>query len=201
MAWLFVTGSVLFGLGSFPPYFNTVQPLVTATTFFVGSLMFTSAAYVQYFLAINARNTERRWVRFTPVSGDDAAAGIQFVGTLFFTISTFAALAANLSVQHQNRLVWAPDVLGSAAFLVSSIVAYRVARDVGARRRGPWRRGWLIASDNFAGSVAFGISAIAALVLPTTGEVVNIHIVNQGTFIGAALFFAAGMLTLPRTET
>jgi len=40
----------------------------------------------------------------------------------------------------------------------------------------------------------FGISAVLALVLPTTGEFVNIHIVNLTTFLGAALFLAAAVL-------
>ena len=43
-----------------------------------------------------------------------------FVGTILFNVSTFAALRHNLSTHQTNARVWAPDVFGSVAFLVSS---------------------------------------------------------------------------------
>ena len=46
---LFVVGATCcFALGSLPIYFDNVSPAVTAWTFFIGSIFFTSAAYVQY---------------------------------------------------------------------------------------------------------------------------------------------------------
>lgn len=42
---------------------------------------------------------------------------------------------------------------------------------------------------NLVGSVAFGLSALAAVVTPTTGEPLNLAIVNAGTFIGALCFW------------
>jgi hypothetical protein len=46
---------------------------------------------------------------------------------LLFNLSTFEAMQEGLSTKQQNRLVWAPDVFGSAAFLISGALAYRVA--------------------------------------------------------------------------
>ena len=43
-------------------------------------------------------------------------------------------------------------------------------------------------------------SAIAALVLPTTGEMVNLAIVNLGTFVGAVCFLVGGYLLWPPIE-
>ena len=41
------------------------------------------------------------------------------------------------------------------------------------------------------------LSAIAALTLPTTGEMVNITVVNAGTFLGAVCFLVGGYLLWP----
>ena len=56
---------------------------------------------------------------------------------------------------------------------------------------------WWIVTLNLAGSVAFGIAAIASLVDPSTQDVVNARIANAGTSLGAACFLA-GALLLPR---
>lgn len=48
-----------------------------------------------------------------------------------------------------------------------------------------------------AGSIAFGASAIAAYVVPSSGEVLNAEWVNLGTFIGAICFLVAALLVRP----
>ena len=62
------------------------------------------------------------------------SAAIQFAGTLFFNVNTFDAMREGLTTQQQNRLVFAPDLFGSACFLVSGVLAYRAATD----RSRPW---------------------------------------------------------------
>ena len=62
------------------------------------------------------------------------SAAVQWVGTLEFNLSTFAALVTGLSASQQKRLVWSPDFYGSALFLASSVLAL-VA--VGMVRRDP----------------------------------------------------------------
>ncbi len=199
----FMIGSTCFALGSFPLYFEHLAPRVVASTFFVGSIFFTAAALGQVTDAITVReahrgarpHTWRVWAwGIEPL--DFWAALVQFVGTLFFNLSTGFALNASLDVTEINRYVWRPDVFGSIAFLLASYLA-----EVAVTRR-PWRwhtggrPGW-IAKLNLAGSVAFGLSAVGALTLPTTGEMANIRIVNLGTFVGAVCFFAGAALLVP----
>jgi hypothetical protein len=195
MGWLFAIGSTCFALGSVPFYFTRVEGSVVAATFFVGSLFFTSAAYIQYYLSINDHGVERRYVRAEWSDPDVLASGIQLIGTVFFNISTLAATLADLSVQQEDRLIWAPDVFGSIAFLVSSVIAFRHVRRHSSRRLTGHGQTWWIAFTGLLGSVAFGISAIAAVVLPTTGEPLNISIVNATTFVGAVFFFAGAIVS------
>ena len=194
MARLFAIGSTCFALGSLPAYFDNVSAVVTATTFFVGSLFFTSAGYIQYYLSINVAG-DRRFLAFRNLTPDAMASAIQSIGTLFFNISTGAALIANLSVQQEDRLIWAPDLFGSIAFLISSAIAFGLARRLSSNVEGR-RAVWWEGAANLAGSVAFGLSALAAVVLPTTGEPLNLAIVNLGTFIGAVCFLVGAIIVL-----
>ena len=199
MAWLFAIGSTCFALGSLPLYFDNVGATVAAATFFVGSLFFTSAGYIQYYLSINDIGP-RRFLTLRNLTPDAMASGIQSIGTLFFNISTGAALIENLTVQQEDRLIWAPDLFGSIAFLISSVIAFGLARRLSpnvAGRRAVWWEG----AVNLAGSVAFGLSALAAVVLPTTGEPLNLAMVNAGTFGGALCFLAGAILVLRDPDT
>jgi len=47
IAWLFVLGASCFALGTIPAYVDAVGAAADATTFFVGSIFFTSASYFQ----------------------------------------------------------------------------------------------------------------------------------------------------------
>ena len=51
-----------------------------------------------------------------------------------------------------------------------------------------------------AGSVAFAASAIAAYVVPSSGELLNAELVNLGTFAGAICFLVAALLVRPPRE-
>ena len=54
-----------------------------------------------------------------------------------------------------------------------------------------------IAAVNMLGSIAFAISAIGAFVVPSTGELLNVTVVNVFTFVGALLFFTGAALLVP----
>jgi hypothetical protein len=54
IAGLFMIGSSLFGLGAVPYYSEAVGLRIGALTFFVGSLFFTSAAFLVYREAVDA---------------------------------------------------------------------------------------------------------------------------------------------------
>jgi hypothetical protein len=201
VAVLFMVGSFLFAVGSFPPYAQLVAPGVVGVTFFVGSLFFTAAGYSQFLQVINEGSDEGSGRRFRFFAWQPGrmlwwATLIQLAGTLFFNRSTADALLKNLSVEQVNRLVWAPDIYGSIAFLVASHLAWLTVRGRTwrARRDDP---GWWEAVLNYVGSVFFMCSAIASVTLPTTGEILNLTIVNAGTFLGAVCFFTGAYLLLP----
>jgi hypothetical protein len=179
---LFSVGSTCFALGSFPPYASWVGGSGANVTFFVGSLFFTSAAGLQF---QQSRARLDWW-----------AGLVQLVGTLFFNRSTFQALHANLTAVEANRHVWVPDVLGSAAFLLSSVIACVAVRRASrsARREPSWWAAWL----NMVGSIAFGVSAAASYTILSSDTLRNAERSNLGTFVGALCFLAGAVLILPR---
>ena len=125
---------------------------------------------------------------------------MQLAGTLFFNISTGNALRADLTAQAAHQHVWRPDALGSVCFLVASALAwFEVCHGWTAWRPRSWS--WWITLANLTGSVAFGVSAVAGYINPSTGQLHNAERSNLGTFIGALCFFAGALLLLPeRTE-
>lgn len=202
IAVLFMAGSALFALGSFPPYADATGASVVGVTYFVGSILFTSAGYLQYVQTINATphatqgRRRRRYLAWQPHRIDWWAASVQSVGTLLFNRSTFNAMNTALDTHEQNRLVWAPDLFGSIAFMVASTLAW-VEVCHGWWRWEPGDVSWKIVALNLAGSIAFQISAFAAFVRPSTGEVLNLPIANLGTFVGAVGFFFGALLLIP----
>lgn len=205
IAILFAIGSVLFGLGVIPPYAAAVGTEWDNATFFIGSVFFTAAAFLSYREAVDAapRALNPAWRRvfvFRPGRIDWWATGVQFIGTLFFNVSTGTATVANLSARVEHQHVWRPDTLGSACFLASSFLAwYEVCHGWAAWRPREWS--WWITLANLIGSVAFGISAVAAYVNPVTGQVRDVGRANLGTLVGAVCFLIGAVLLLPeRTE-
>ncbi len=202
---LFMVGAACFSVGALPGYVDLVGTTADNATFFIGSIFFTGAATLQYLEVVNAdpvtgaRAPGRvRVLAWEPHRIDWWATLVQLVGTLFFNVSTLAAL---LEASDVSRYVWRPDVEGSICFLIASELAFA---EVGHRWLS-WRpgvRGWWIAALNFAGSVAFGVSAVAAKVVPDSGTVRNVELVNLGTFVGAVGFFVGALLLLPeRTDS
>ena len=184
---LFAVGSACFAAGSAPGYTDLVGAAADATTFFVGSLFFTTAAGLQ---------VGQAWRATGPHGLDWWASAVQFAGTLFFNLSTFNARSDDLSASQADELVWTPDARGSVCFLVASALAW-VAACGGAWAWRPRALVWVIAALNLAGSVAFGASAIASYVVAETDQVRNVVLMNLGTFVGAVCFLVGGLLLLP----
>ena len=60
---------------------------------------------------------------------------------------------------------------------------------------------WWITLANSVGSIAFGVSAVAAYINPMTGQVNNAGRADTQTLIGAVCFLIGAVLLLPeRTE-
>jgi hypothetical protein len=207
VAWLFIVGSACFVVGSFPAYLNAVGGVADGVTFVVGSIFFTAASLGQLLQAQTpAMTTADRPQRETPArlhlwswrphDRNWVAAATQFPGTLFFNVSTTAALTHNLTAAEEDRRVWRPDLFGSTLFLVASAVAIlAVSHGAGAdaRFRLPRRIGWL----NMIGSVLFMASALASYVLPRSDDVLSTRVAVAGTLLGALCFLIGAMLMFP----
>jgi hypothetical protein len=197
---LFAVGSLLFGLGTVPGYANAVGARPDAVTFFIGSLFFTSAGFLQYREAVDAAperpgRVRRKVFVFLPHRIDWLATGVQLVGTIEFNVSTFAAIWAAVGTAQARHHVWRPDMFGSACFLTASALAWFEACHGWAAWR-PRSLAWWITGVNLAGSVAFGFSAVASYVVPGTAQMLSVPVVNLGTFIGAVCFLVGAVLLL-----
>jgi len=171
MGLLFAVGSACFAGASVVAQWGSAPVETLAAVYFIGSLFFTTAAAMQFAQGGPGRR----------------ASLIQLAGTIFFNLSTLHSLQ---DVQRVDLRVWTPDVFGSICFLVSSGMAYAMVSRL-------WTRDWWIGALNLLGSVAFGVSAIASLVEPSTQEPVSAGISNIGTAIGGFCFLAGALLLLP----
>ena len=206
IAWLFMLGSSCFVLGSVPAYVNAMGGVADAVTYFIGSIFFTAASFAQLLQAQSpamtnvdvdsqyARAPVRRWARL-PHDRNWLAAITQFPGTLYFNISTLAALIRNATVKQQDRHVWRPDFFGSTLFLIASVFGIlALGRFLSLQLRSlPWWIAWL----NMIGSILFMFSALASYVLPTTGEYINSSVSVAGTLFGASCFLVGAILMFP----
>jgi hypothetical protein len=198
-SWHFVSGSLLILAGSTYVYLIDL-------IYFSGSIFFTSAGYSQYYQAINAPETldnqgrasetrKRRYFAWQPGRIGFWSTFPQFLGTLAFNVTTFAAFL-NVQVLGYDILVWVPDYVGSVLFLISGMAA--VLEFCGSLWC--WQREsltWWIVMINFFGCIAFMISAFAAFVLPDPifNNLATWSVIF--TLIGAVCFFVAAYLMWP----
>ena len=96
---LFAIGALCFTIGPFPGFVDLVGTDADAIVFFVGSIFFTSAAFLQYLQTLNAPHAltsgagdRFRFWTWEPGRIDWSASLVQFVGTLFFNVTTLAAM-------------------------------------------------------------------------------------------------------------
>ena len=123
---------------------------------------------------------------------------IQFAGTLLFNVDTFRALQTGFDDVRYDRLVWTPDAVGSACFLISGYLAFVAVCSGPAcwRRRSPE---WQIAAVNLLGCIAFGIAAVGSYVVPSTGSVIDLAAANFATAFGGLCFLIGAVLLLPQS--
>jgi hypothetical protein len=203
MALLFAIGSACFAVAAIASQWASASRPAIGVTYFVGSIFFTVAAYLQFSEAVNVEHgpvrgaTRLRWkpASWEPRRIDWLASAIQLAGTLFFNVSTFTGMKHGFDARQSDLRVWTPDVFGSICFLVASELAYAEVchRWVCLRARS---LSWRIVSVNLVGSIAFGVSAVTSLIEPSTQEPVSAAIANAGTAAGA-LCFLVGAIMLP----
>jgi hypothetical protein len=195
---LFAAGSLCFLVAPVPWFLGLVGPQADGAVFFVGSLLFTAAAALQWRATIDTGRSApggRRRRAWQPRRADWWSSGLQLLGTLAFNATTLRALGTALDSPSYDRLVWRPDAVGSVLFLASGWLAYAVVSG-GALRLAPRTADGAIAAVNLFGCVAFGVSAVAAYVLPATGSEADVAVANATTAVGALAFLVGALLLL-----
>jgi hypothetical protein len=203
-ATVFVLGGALFAAGAAVAQFGSGDATTAASIYFAGGLFFTTGGYVSLLQVINAPRhvpggegvlvTRRwRWWSYEPGRADWLSTFVLFAGTLVFGVNLLDSFLQGLSVQQVNRLIWTPDMIGCALFLISGHLAL-VEICHGRPRLLPHDLGWWIVAVNQLGSVLFMVSALAAYTRPATGSLVNADIANWGTLTGALCFSVGGIL-------
>ena len=164
-----------------------------------GGVFFSSGGYASLVQVVNEPEepgglVPRRWRWWSrePRRLAWLSAAVLFAGTIVFAINLVDSFIEGLSATAEDRLVWSPDVIGCALFLVSGHLAM-VA--IGGWRF--WRHrdlGWWIVAVNQLGSVLFMVSAVASFVRPSSGDEVAVGVANWGTLTGALCFAIAGVM-------
>lgn len=194
----FTIGGSLFAIGAWVAQVGSGDATTAACIYFAGGLFFNTGGFASVVLAGNAPagSDERdvgvarwRWWAYRPYNFAWLSAFVLFVGTLAFGISLIDSFLDGLTTQGENRLIWAPEVVGCILFLISGHLGLL---DVGRRPR--LELGWWVIAINQLGSALFMISALAAFIRPETSSVVNVDVANWGTFCGAVCFAIGGVM-------
>lgn len=226
---VFCVGAFLFALGGTLSLWPALAEMLGITrinaVFFMGSIPFTTAAYLQLFQAANMpsqtesssrpnsptdpaesqslnrqtahRSTNHR-VRFFgwfPSHPGWLSCALQFPGTVLFNFNTFDAMLPGLGTLGEEMLIWVPNLLGSILFLASGWLAWVETCHAHFAWR-PSRLPWQIALWNLMGCVSFMAAAILAVVL-MDGSVWLPRLATFFTLTGGVCFFVGSFLMLP----
>lgn len=210
---LFALGSALFVLGSVLSLWpDLAQKLSFGTTavnniFFLGSIPFTTAAYLQLYQAAQSEKTalhqrnkdiKSHWIGWYPSSVGWLSAATQFLGTLLFNVSTYDALLPNLDRLQQDQIIWAPDFAGSVLFLISGYLAY-IEFGHSYWAWNPARLSWWVVTINLLGCIAFMVSAFSAFVPLAPSLLDDATVSISFTLVGGVFFWGGSLLMLPES--
>ena len=217
LAWwiaaLFVIGSACFAVASFaanwPQYCPAVlvHDSVINCVYFIGSIFFTAAAWLQLEEAVNGDvadiitlpvrgRTSWRWLAWKPHNAGYSSSLLLFAGTILFNFNTGDALMPQLSWWQKEALIWIPDVIGSICFLISGYLAL-VEVSHRAWSWQPHQLSWWIVMINLLGCIAFMVAAVFGYFAPGGGEAEWSWGANFYTLLGALCFFIASYLMIP----
>jgi hypothetical protein len=177
----FVVGGSLFAIGAGLAQGDVGGPLLPASVYLAGGVFFCSGGWFSIVLARPGPRLER------------LSAVVLFAGTLVFAFNIVDSFISELTPAQQDRLIWSPDVIGCALFLVSG--HFSMVQQTGSwfPRRSPQTLGWRIVVVNQVGSVLFMVSAVASFV-HRDGDLLAAGIANWGTLTGALCFAVAGVM-------
>ncbi len=193
----FTLGGSLFAIGAWVAQVGSGQAVTSASIYLAGGVFFSTGGYGSVLQALNESaggGGRWRWWSFRPMELGWLSAFVLFCGTLAFGISLVSAFIEGLSLAQQNRLIWAPDMVGCILFLLSGRLAMVAIHDGAASWVQPRRLAWWIAVVNQLGSILFFIAGLAAFIRPATESVANVDVANWGTFGGALCFAIGGVL-------
>ncbi|MCF3932816.1 hypothetical protein L1787_05225 [Acuticoccus sp. M5D2P5] len=205
---LFAGGACLFMLGSAftlgAPTFGGPTREIINITFFLGSIPFTMAAYLQHFQAANAtvfavvpRDGRRRiaFIGWQPRNAGWVSTFTQFLGTVAFNFNTYDALTGPSGWMMQDLVVFLPGLVGSILFLVSGYIAFiEVAHTYWSWR--PRDLDWRIVFVNLLGCIFFMTAGLLAYV-PAGPEPAWIPVVATAHIgLGALGFFVGAVLLM-----
>lgn len=173
--------------------------------FFLGSIPFTTAAFLQLYQAIETTKvihydgkktfSQSRYGNYL-TSPAWLSAELQFIGTLLFNVNTFNGMKSSLNWLQSDIKIWVPDFFGSTFFLASAYLAFiEVTHTI-------WKSdaksiSWWIVFINLLGCIAFLVAAFTSFT-PKTGDSnfsMNLSLIS--TFIGALCFLLGSLLMLP----
>ncbi len=197
----FLIGGSLFALGAALAQAG-VDFTACAIVYLVGGAFFSTGGYTSVVQVVNeppAGNEGEppehwRWWSREPGRLQWLSAVVLFAGTCVFAIDLVDSFIEGLSPMAEDRLVWSPDMVGCALFLISGHLAMS---GISGEFWRVWRRrdlGWWIVAVNQLGSALFMVSAVASFVRPSTGDALSTGIANWGTLSGALCFAIAGLM-------
>jgi hypothetical protein len=197
----FIVGSVLFGLGAAFPLISGFPVEVINLVYLAGSSLYLIGASVQFVqgrrMKINDRGDAAAVRRFA--NRNSRAAAIQAFGAILFQTSMTGALINSLNVAQQERVIWAPDLVGAICFVTASTIFFTLRYPI-QQRRDNRQSARFLALLNIIGSAFFVLSAIGAYIVPLTDQSLYPQIANIGTFVGAIFFFVSSIPGLPPRE-
>lgn len=213
MSATFALGSCFFMLGSLLCLLPQPSPALTAWAnliFFIGSLPFTLAAYMQHFQAANTTHfttdpsqhlplAPLRLLGWRPHNLGWLSTLTQLLGTFAFNISTWDAIPVASPWYRVDAVVWLPDMVGSVLFLVSAYLAFIEANHALWRWQ-PRNLTWRIVFVNWVGCIAF-MGAACTAYMPAQGQAPWMAAFsNVQLLLGAACFLAGALLSLRESQ-
>ncbi|WP_298776573.1 hypothetical protein [uncultured Shewanella sp.] len=126
----FIIGASHFILASILTLISNFSPHSLTSLYFIGSVFFTLAAYLQYFQSINSGESihgkqhaqKKQWLAWQPHRLDFWVTFSQFIGTLLFNVNTFNGYFPFTDLE-LSLFIWLPNLLGSLCFQLSGSLA------------------------------------------------------------------------------
>ncbi len=207
---IFSIGASFFMLGSllclFPSLalYSSLDSSEINSIFFIGSIPFTTAAYLQLYQAANTSHfgtsglekTKVHILGWKPKNIGWLSSILQFCGTLLFNLNTFEAISPPEYWLQQDLWIWMPDFLGSIFFLISGYLAFI---EVGHKHLAFHfkKLSWWITFINLLGCIAFMISACYAFIPQENLNQNHMSLSIIYTLIGAFCFWLGALLMIP----